>query len=203
MLIYGASGHAKVVIDCLKSMNERILAVFDDDPGKKMFLEYVVINDYLADIYPDEEIMISIGDNRIRKELAEGKIKHDFGRASHSSALISPGVSAGEGSVVFHKSVIQAGCEIGKHVIINTSASVDHDCRIGDYVHIAPGAVLCGDVAVGEGTLVGAGSVVIPGIKIGAWCVIGAGSVVVQDVPDHSMIVGNPGRVVRKLKDQS
>lgn len=200
MLIYGASGHAKVVVDCLKSMNERILAVFDDDRSKNLFLEYVVINDYARDIYPNEPVIIAIGDNKTRKKLSEEKITHSFGRARHVSSVVEHHVDIGDGTVIFHQSVIQAGAEIGRQVIINTSASVDHDCRIGDYVHIAPHVTLCGDVWVGEGTLVGAGSVVVPGIRIGKWCVIGAGSVIRKDIPDFSLVAGNPGKIIRSNK---
>lgn len=203
MLIYGASGHAKVVVDCLKSMNERILAVFDDDRLKNLFLEYVVINDYSAEVYPAEPIILAIGDNATRKRLAEEKIRHSFGRAKHISSVAEQHVTIGDGTVLFHQSVIQSGSEIGSHVIVNTAASIDHDCIIGDYVHIAPHATLCGNVIVGEGTLVGAGSTVVPGIKIGKWCVIAAGSVITKNIPDHSIVRGNPGKIIKQKGDKN
>ena len=127
---YGASGHAKVVVDCLKSMNERILAVFDDDREKNMFQEFVVIHDYSAEVYPDEGIIIAIGDNGIRKKLAEEKIRHRFGRAKHATAVAEPKVTIGDGTVVFHLCVIQSGTEIGEHVIINTAAEKIYFCVI-------------------------------------------------------------------------
>ena len=200
MLLYGASGHAKVIIDCLESKGEKVTAIFDDDVAKTELLGYQVSHDYLPAFHPDKKIIIAIGDNLIRKRLAEGKIKHPFGTVVHASALISGHAALGDGTVVFHGGIVQTGSRLGKHVIINTGASVDHDCLIGDYVHIAPHATLCGGITIGEGTLIGAGAVVLPNLHIGRWCIIGAGTVVTGDVPDYSTVVGNPGRRKGSMK---
>ena len=95
---------------------------------------------------------------------------------------------------------IQSYSKIGKHVIINSAAIVDHDCIIEDFVHISPNATLSGDVRIGEGTHVGAGAVVIPGICVRRRCIIGTGSVIIKDVPDNVVIIGNPGKILRKIK---
>ena len=97
---------------------------------------------------------------------------------------------------------INSSTIIGAHCIINTNSSVDHDCVLEHYVHISPNATLCGSVFVGEGTHIGAGSVLIPGVKIGKWCTIGAGSVIIKDVPDYSTVVGNPGKIIKQLKQE-
>ena len=55
-------------------------------------------------------------------------------------------------------------------------------------------------ITIGEDCWLGAGVIVCPGVTIGNRCVIGAGSVVVKDIPDDSMAVGNPARVIRKLR---
>jgi acetyltransferase EpsM len=57
---------------------------------------------------------------------------------------------------------------------------------------------LLGNVFVGEGTQVCAGVVILPGVKVGKWCVIGAGSIILKDVPDGSIVVGNPGRIIKQ-----
>jgi len=199
MLIYGASGHTKVIVNCLRAQNKRILAFFDDDPDKKLFLEYPVLNEYDPLYYHDEKLIIGIGDNKIRKKVSQF-IKHPFGQTIHPTAQVAEESRVEEGTVVFHNSVIQTGTTIGKHSIINTTASVDHDCTIENYVHIAPNTTICGGISIGEGTLVGAGTVIVPNIKIGRWCIISAGSVVTKDIPDFSLIAGNPARIIKKLK---
>ena len=201
MIIYGASGHAKVIIDCLQSQNIDIKAIFDDNPNVKKLLNYEVIHPYDPGLFPGADMIVAIGNNKIRKRIVE-KLSRSYRTPAallHPTAIISDHVKIGGGSVILNGSVVQSSSKIGKFVIINTAATVDHDCVLGDYVHVAPNTTLCGGVSVGEGTLVGAGSVVIPTLKIGKWCVIGAGSVIIEDVPDYSMVVGNPGKIIKKL----
>jgi len=197
MLLYGASGHCKVIIDCLTSNNIPVEGIFDDNPELKTLTGYKVLGSYSRAILPGSGIILSIGINHIRKRISQN-IKHKFCLVIHPSAVVSNTALINEGTVVFHASVIQPYAVIGRHVIINTSATVDHDCIIEDYVHISPNATLCGNVAVGEGTHVGAGSVIIQGIKIGKWATIGAGSVIIRDVPDYAVVVGNPGRIIKQ-----
>ena len=56
-------------------------------------------------------------------------------------------------------------------------------------------------VFIGDDCWIGGNTVICPGVKIGNGCTIGAGSVVTKDIPDHSLAVGNPARVIRELKD--
>lgn len=195
MILFGASGHAKVVADCLKDAGESVTVFVDDDPSKVSFMEKEVIPSVRLTEF-DEKVVISIGDNKIRKKIANS-IKVKFGSVAHPSVLISSTSTYKEGTVIFHGSIIQAGVVIGKHSIINTKVSVDHDCQIGDFVHVGPGTVLCGSVVVGDGSFIGAGSVVKQGIIIGSDVIIGAGSVIIKDIPDNCIVVGNPGRILR------
>lgn len=201
MLIFGASGHAKVVIDCLESFFVKIAAVYDDDLTKTEINGYKVLGPYDPDILHEHSLIIAVGDNRIRKIISK-KIQHFFGNAFHTSSIIAKSASVGEGTVIFHNSVVQSDVRIGKHVIINTSSSIDHECVINDYVHISPNATLCGNVHVDEGTHIGASATLIPNIKIGRWVTIGAGAVIVNDIPDYAVVVGNPGRII-KYKDST
>jgi acetyltransferase EpsM len=86
---------------------------------------------------------------------------------------------------------------IGRHVILNTNCCVDHDCVLEDFVHISPHASLAGNVQVGEGTQIGIGASIKQNIRIGKWVMIGAGAVIIRDVPDYSVVVGNPGRIIK------
>jgi len=195
MYLYGASGHAKVIIEILELKGIEIKGLFDDNPAINKLLDYPcygpLTNDYVID-----ELIVSIGDNLMRKNISN-RLNCQFGKAIHPSAKISSRSTIRTGTVVMANAVINSGTIVGKHVIINTTASVDHDCIIGDYVHISPNATLCGGVSVGEGTHIGAAAVIIPNITIGKWSVIGAGSVVIRDIPDYAVVVGNPGRIIK------
>lgn len=195
MIIFGASGHAKVIADCLLENGWEILFFIDDDPNKTRFLGKNVIR--RSEFIPStEKVILGIGDNSIRKKIASSLIVQ-FGNSIHPSAIISSRVILLEGSVVFHGAIVQTETKIGRHCIINTRASIDHECIIGDFVHVAPGAILCGNVSVGEGTFVGAGSIVKQGVVIGKNVTIGAGTVVLENVPDNVTLVGNPGRIIK------
>ncbi len=195
MFLYGAGGHAKVIMDILKAEGKCIEALIDDNRELKEVMGVKVLHGQTGGISP---LIISIGSNRIRKLIAQ-KVHATFGTAVHPSAIVSESARIGEGTVVMQGAIVQTCTQIGKHCIINTGASVDHECVIGDFVHISPHCTLCGNVQVGEGTWIGAGSTVIPGVKIGKWSVIGAGSVVVKDIPDGVLALGNRCEVIKKL----
>jgi sugar O-acyltransferase (sialic acid O-acetyltransferase NeuD family) len=196
MYLYGASGHAKVIIDILKSNGISITGIFDDNLDIRQLMDYKVIGRYDPQIIMGEKLIVSIGNNEIRARIAQ-EILTDFGIAIHNSVSISPYSSIDIGTVVMHNAVIQSHAKIGKHTIINSGAIIEHDCIIEDFVHISPNATICGNVKIGKGTHIGAGSTVIPGISVGKWSIIGAGSVIIRDIPDHVVVIGNPGKIIK------
>lgn len=199
MILFGASGHGKVIIDILELNGIDDIAIWDDNATAPVW-DYKTSKPDAASL-ADEPIIISIGSNEARKKVVERlPIDANYIVAIHPQAVLARTVSIDNGTVIMGGVVINPDTTIGKHCIINTNASVDHDCEIGDYVHISPNVALCGNISIGEGTHIGAGTVVIPGKKIGKWCVIGAGSVIIEDVPDYATVVGNPGRVIKTSK---
>lgn len=191
--LYGAGGHAKVILDILQLNNIVVEKIFDDDITIKDFMGIPVSRESRS------PLIVSIGDNMIRKKIVSTFSNIRYERAISQKAIISESALVEEGTVVMQGSIIQSCARIGKHVIINTAATIDHDCIIHDFVHIAPGSNLCGEVEVGEGTLIGAGSTIIQGVKIGKWCKIGAGSVVTRNIPDNVVAIGAPCKVTKLL----
>jgi sugar O-acyltransferase (sialic acid O-acetyltransferase NeuD family) len=199
--VYGAGGHAQVVIDVLRTLGIRVRRQYNDRPENQHPASINVmpgIRRVGLGRFPaiDVPIVLAVGINGERAELAR-MLDASFGQAIHLSAIVAPSASIGEGTVVLHGSVIQPNARVGRHVLINTAASVDHDCVVEDYAHISPHATLSGHVHIGEGTHIGAGAVLIPKIRVGRWCRVGAGAVVVRDLPDHCTAVGNPARILR------
>lgn len=190
MYVIGASGHAKALLDLLKDQT-LVKGVFDDDIKIKSLLGHEVISP-MPEVLPiDAPFIIAIGQNLIRRKIAESFLRgRKFLNVIHSSAILSKHAKIGFGNVIMELAIVKIGSIIGNHVIINTKASVDHDCIVEDYVHLAPGSTLCGGVHVSEGTLIGAGAVVLPNIKIGKWCTIAAGSIVHQSVADGQTWIG-------------
>ncbi len=202
IIIFGASGHAKVVLDIVERAGRaRIASVFDDDAARtgQTVLGYRVAggrDELLRQGAQAGLVIVAIGANLARRSVAGWFAAQGFGFASaiHPGAQISREVRIAAGTVVMAGAAINADTDIGMHCIVNTGASVDHDCRLGDGVHVAPGARLCGGVSAGAGTFIGAGAVVVPGRRIGTDAIIAAGAVVLKDVPDGVVVAGNPAK---------
>ncbi len=207
--IFGTGGIAVVLVEVMYDMGFRLGYVFDDDCSAGSFHDVTIepgiklrngLDSGGEQHLSDKPFFICVGNNRIRKDLAELLSSRNDMRsivAAHSSALVSPTATVGDGSMIFHGSYIQASASIGRHVIINTAASVDHDCQIGDFVHIAPQVGLSGGVVVGEGTEIGVGASVLPNTRIGKWSKVGGGATVISDIPDNAVAVGTPARVIK------
>lgn len=196
--LYGAGGHGKVVLEILQLRDQKVAGFFDDGKAiPETILEVPFLGAFDTSLWNSENgILISVGNNRIRKNIATSLAVH-FETAIHKNTYISKSASIGIGTVIMSGVSVNACSSIGTHAIINTNASIDHDCRIGDFAHVSPNACLSGCVRLGEGTHVGAGAVVIPEVTIGKWAVIGAGAVITKDVPDYAVVVGNPGRIIK------
>lgn len=192
--LYGASGHAKVVAEIAELLNIPIKAFIDKDIKKTEILNYNVIHTPPS---TPIKIILSIGNNQIRKEISKSYSNFNYQTLIHPSANISKRTKIDIGTVVMAGVTVNSSVSIGQHCIVNTNASVDHDCVIKDFVHISPNVALAGNVEVGEGTHIGIGAAVIQGVKIGKCCTIGAGAVIIKDVPDGATVVGNPGKIIK------
>lgn len=202
--ILGAGGHAKEVIETLRSSGGlEPSGVLDDDSAKwggevlgvpicgPIDLEYVRT-------HPIKEAVIAIGSNKLRAQVSDrfdGLLK--WVTIVHPSAVLAKSVQIGEGTVIFAGVVVQPDVRIGRQTILNTGCTISHDGVIGDFAHIAPGGRLAGNVLIGDGAFLGIGSSVIPGVSIGRWTTVGAGSVVVKSLPSRVVAYGAPARVIR------
>lgn len=198
MILFGASMHSEVILDILFLNNISVEKIFDDLPVNEELYGVPIIKNE-GNIEEDKAI-ISIGNNEVRKIIAE-KYLLEYVSAFHPKSIISRFSKIGKGSVAMANCVVNAGATIGDHCILNTGSVIEHDCEIENFVHISPNATLAGNVKIGEGTHVGIGACIIPGITIGKWCTIGAGTVVTKNIPDFSVVVGNPGRIIKKMED--
>ena len=197
MYLFGASGHCKVVIDIIQKSNLDVIdSIIDDNPNKDEINNIKIIKTPNYDFFKDKSLIISIGNNLIRKKIA-GLISSNYLTAIHPNSIIATHVTIEKGSVIMAGAILNPNVKVGKHCIVNTGAVIEHDCFLSDFVHISPNAALAGNVFVGEGSQIGIGAVIIQGVKIGNWVTIGAGAVILNDVPDFAVIVGNPGRIIK------
>lgn len=199
LLIIGASGHGKVIVDIALALNKyHEVSFLDDDESISECLGFGVIGNVcdLKDYVSEYDMVVAIGNAQTRCRIME-QIASAGGTIAtliHPQAVVSKYATVGEGTVVMPGAVINAGAVVGRGCIVNTSASVDHDCRIGDFVHVAVGAHLAGTVSVGAETWIGIGAVVSNNIHICGQCMIGAGAVVVSDTTEPGTYVGVPAK---------
>lgn len=204
VIVIGAGGHAKVVVDALLAVHTLLVGITDADRNRKgeqlMGIGVLGGDDVLAD-YPPETVDLVLGVGSVRVSNSRQMLFEKFKAAGyrfrtfvHPSAVVSSQVVLGEGCQVMAGAVIQADAILGANVLINTRAAVDHDCRIGDHVHLGPGSVLCAGVDVGTGSHLGSGSTTLQGVRIGRAVQVGAGALIIRHCADGTCHVGVPAR---------
>lgn len=197
LLIIGASSHGKVVADIARLNDyERVLFFDDNVLLKKCGTDSVVGISSDVDDY-DGDVIIAIGNAKIREKIQNSMPKRNFPVLIHPNAVVADSASIGAGTVVMAGAIINPFATIGEGCIINTCASVDHDCNIGSYVHISVGSHIAGTANVGNRTWIGIGASVSNNLNICNDCMIGAGAVVIRDIDEKGTYVGVPSRKVK------
>ncbi len=209
-IIWGSSGHAKVLASLVALNHGRVVALFDRDPVAKSVLEGVPLyvgvegfSDWHENTWDGGELLglVAIGGALGRDRLEIQSFLRGQGvriePVVHPDASVCPTASLGSGTQVLAQAVVASDARIGEGCIINHRAAADHECHLGDGVHLAPGATLCGCVRIGDNVLVGAGAVILPRVTIGDNAVIGAGAVVTRDVAAGDVVAGSPARVIQ------
>jgi sugar O-acyltransferase (sialic acid O-acetyltransferase NeuD family) len=207
VIILGAGGHGRVVLDILLQAGLHHIAGFLDNNadihGRRVDGIPVLgsIND-LADLavqHGCDAVVVAIGDNGARRGLARrvDAIGLDLINAIHPSAALANTATFGRNVVVAAGVVVCAHCQIGNSVILNTGCIVDYQTMIGEGSHVCPGVRIAGRVKVEPGAFIGIGATIIPKITLGCESIIGAGSVVIGDVPALATVVGVPARSIK------
>lgn len=133
----------------------------------------------------------------------------------HETAFVAPGavvqgnVTIGEHSSIWYHAVLRGdrnSIMIGNGSNIQDNAVVHMDSgypvEIGDHVTIGHGAIVHG-CKIGDNTMIGMGAILMNGCRIGKNCIIGAGALITQhvEIPDCSLVIGNPGKVKRTVTE--
>lgn len=208
VIIIGASGHAKVIIDILEQVGgHNIVGLVDSfkDRTHSIFGYQVLgTEDDLPQLIKTHNIeagIIAIGDNYSRHwihqkitSLAPG---FQYISAIHPSCIIGKEVSIGSGVVMLPGVVVNADAKIGNQCIINTKSSVGHESIMEDFSSLSPGVTIGGNVRIGYCSAICLGVNVIESISIGNHSVIGAGSLVNKPIDDQVLAYGTPAKPIR------
>jgi sugar O-acyltransferase (sialic acid O-acetyltransferase NeuD family) len=214
LIILGTGGNCLDILDAALAVNRHAgqtvyeCAGFLDDNaavhGQKIAGVPVLGRLKEATRFPDCVFVSGIGspDSFWRKVdilRTTGLAPERFETVVHPQASISSLAQLGRGCVALAGVAVGARATIGDHVILLQGAIVSHDCRLGDYVCVASGACLSGAVDVAASSYIGANASVRGGVKIGPRSLVGMGSVVLKDVPENTVVAGNPARMLRRV----
>jgi len=213
-VIWGSSGHSKVLHSLIQSYGGEVIALFDNNPNAEASIKdtplYIGLDGFKKWILDYEDLeniygIAAIGGSRGRDRMEIHKLFNSYGirveTLVHPKATVCTTAKIGKGSQLLCQSLIAADSILGESCIINHQASVDHECTLGNAVHLAPSSTLCGCVTLGDNVMIGAGAVVLPRVYIGENTIVGAGSVVTKDLPANVVAVGSPAKVIKKICD--
>ena len=211
IVVFGASGHARVVLDIIRRQGIYEVAGLLDNykpVGTACGGQQVVggIEDLpdLASRHDGLCCLVAIGDNwtraRIVNRIREYCPELKFANAIHPSAQVAQDSSIGQGSVIMAGAVVNSGANVGPFCIVNTSSSLDHDSTMEEFSSLGPAAVTGGSIYLGAYSNIGIGATVVQYLVIGRHSIVGAGAVVMKSVPDEVVVYGTPARIIRSRK---
>lgn len=202
MIITGAGGHAREILDILLSQSKSIPFFFDNISPKLpkgIPSDYWLKDEIAAEtvLLQDPEFILGTGNPVARKKLYDLFITLGglVSSCIASTALISnESVYMGEGVNIMHRAFISNHVHIGKGSLINANAHLHHDVQVGEFCELGPGSILLGKISLGNQVFVGAGAILLPGVHVGEGAVIGAGAVVTKNIGNYLTVKGTPAK---------
>lgn len=205
MIIVGAKGFAKEVLEICHELGKTDNLVFYDDIStdlpEQLFGQFTILRNekQVKEHFQTygSSFILGLGNPILRKKMAD--IFESWGGALTSA--ISPkahigsfGVHLGQGATILANASITTDVKTGKGLLMYPNAVITHGCVLGDYVELSPGATLLGNCIVGSYSHLGANGTVLPNISIGENCVIGAGAVVTKSISHKQVVKGIPAK---------
>jgi len=221
IIILGTGGNSIDILDTINEINSRLsthsipgyenyecLGFLDDNSenwGKEL-LGVRILGPLSTALDYDAFFVNGIGSpttfHKKPEIIARADIREDrWATIIHPTASVSKTAHIGIGTVIFQNATVTSNVVIGKHVVILPNSIISHDVQIGDYSCIAGGACISGNVKLGAKCYIGTNSSIIGNVTIGEQCLIGMGSVVLKDVPENTVVAGNPARELRRTED--
>ena len=209
MLILGAKGFAKELLEVCHHINKTDQLVFYDDVsvdiGDSLFNYDILKCPSAATHYfktIDHRFTLGLGNPLLRYQLTQ-KFTALGGQLvsviDTRSTISNFGVSIDMGCNILAGSIISSNVSLGKGCIVYYNSIITHDCSLGDYVEVSPNATILGRSSVGDFCQLGSGSTLLPDVALGENVIIGAGSVVTTDIPDNSVAVGVPAKIIKTI----
>jgi sugar O-acyltransferase (sialic acid O-acetyltransferase NeuD family) len=212
--IFGASGCGRGVLPLVRQQLQADLAagvvdlVFvDDQPTAPVVNGQRVLTyaQWLAEPASSRHMNVAIANSLVRQKLVQRCAADgvQFFEARAANVVQLDDVHLGAGALLCPFVTLTSNISIGQHFHASIYSYVEHDCVIGDYVTFAPAVKCNGNIHIEDHAYIGSGAVIKQGtpsapLVIGRGAVIGMGAVVTKSVAPGSVVIGNPGRVLKK-----
>lgn len=156
---------------------------FLDDPDVLFFIGYVGMKN-------EKEVFSKITSLNIPSER--------FATLIHPSAIIPKGMcDIGNGVLMAPLSQLSPDTKVEDNCILLPNSFLGHDSTMERFSHITANSVVGGNVRIGRGAHIGTNATIRENVKIGDFALVGSGSVILNDVPENSIVVGNPAKILR------
>lgn len=203
MIIIGAGGFAKQLIDVLCDSFPRTAMHFYDDTedSQASFLNKFDVlktpSTAMERLSQDPSFVLGLSGPRNREMMANKFLAMggELTSVVSSHARISNFDSTlGKGVTILSQVVIESSVGIGTGSLLNLNCLVTHDSEVGEFCEFGPGVIICGHAKIGNKVFIGAGAIVLPHVSIGDNAVIGAGAVVNRNVEAGQKVMGIPAK---------
>ena len=212
IIVLGGEGIGMIASSVIDRIGEsRVIGFLNDTVpagtmlGKKKKIEVLGtfhdIEKYLED--EDIQFMIAYGgmrrEEKIYNKIAGFPIPMDryYTAIDPNSVVPTDYSEIGRGVLVAPYVQVGPDCVVEDNCVLLGNSFIGHNTRIGRFSHIAANAVVGSYVTVGKAVHIGLNATIREKVHIGDYALIGAGAMVLNDVPSNSVIVGNPGRVLK------
>jgi len=210
LLIFPFGGNARESILAIQAQNRvrptwNVLGFIDDNEnfwGKEYFDVKVLGGRNIITNFPSANILAVPGNpesfSKRAKIIDSLDVSLDrYVTIIYPSARIAPDAKIGKNTVLMANVVISCLVEIGNHCVVLPNTVISHDSSVGDYSLIGSNVTISGSCTIGSTCYVGSGTSIKDNITIGNQCLVGLGSCVIRDVPDNTVVAGNPARYLR------
>ena len=209
MIIAGAKGFAKELLEVVYRDYKYKDIIFYDDISKSLpdtlFGRFKVIKtkeNLRISIKSSAYFVLGVGIPKVRSQLYKlfidngGIIKTII---SNMASIGSFETEVSNGCTIMDGVMITNNVKIGECCLINANTIIAHDSIIGKFSDIAPNVTISGSCKIGDFVSIGTGAIILPGVNIGNNVIIGAASVIKNHIPDNSLVIGSPGKVIKEL----
>ncbi len=203
MLIIGAKGFAKEVLEIFHQQKKTENIVFYDDVnrdiGDYLYNEFAILKNmqeaekHFREFGP--KFTIGVGNPSIRFQLYK-KFSNIGGQLVSSISPLSQignyGNAIEDGCNVMTGTILTNDIHLHKGVLVNLNCTIGHDSVLEEFVELCPGVHVSGNCTIGKYSFIGTNAAILPHVKIGTNVIVGSGSVVTKDVADNCMVLGTP-----------